>query len=443
MTRSAVPEYLPYDDRTQPPRSIEGYPRSQRRTPLGLFIERPLTLSERTGPTGLELKLALGPTDLSRPFPGSPQALGQFIYVTGQVLDEDGAPVEHAVLELWQANASGKYIHEFDRNDAPIDPHFVGVARLITDADGRFTFHTIKPGAYPVPHSTWEWRAPHIHVSIFGGSWMNRLVTQMFFPGEPINEQDLLLNSIPSHEARHQLVVRPLPTVVKPSGNVLGFEHRFVLRGRRRTPTLVDADDALDTRSAAVANLTTGPYFPLQFLDAGCNDLTRFGGTEASGRRILLAGRVLEEGPAPTVNTIVEIWQPDTAGRFRHRLDPRYADVDPGFVGWGRSFTDEEGWYRFTTIEPGAYLSDNGSLRCRHINVMLLASGILRPLVTTVFFGDPAAPHDDPILNCVKDPAARRRLFAVRDPALDTSGLQAYRFDIVLRGESETPFFLD
>lgn len=441
-TSHAEPDYLPYDDQAQPRRAIDGYPRSQRRTPLGPFVARPVTRSERTGPTGLERKLAIGPEDMSRPVRGGPQAIGQYIAIGGRVLDEDGSAVSGAILELWQANSAGKYVHELDQNDAPIDPNFEGAARIVTDADGRFRFSTIKPGAYPVPHSTWEWRAPHIHVSIFGQSWMSRLVTQLFFPGEPLNDHDLLLNAIPSPAARERLIVRPLPTVVKASGNLLEFEHQFVLRGKRQTPSLIDNDEAPADTSAAAANLTTGPFFPPQFLDPGCDDLTQFDGGRATGRRILLTGRVLEEGLGATVNTIVEIWQADANGIFRHPADPRYAAIDRGFSGWGRAFTDTAGQYRLTTVLPGSYASDSGAPRCAHANVMILASGILRPLVTTVFFGDPAGPHDDPVVQCV-DAARRARLFAARDPASDRDGLEAYRFDIVLKGDGETPFFVD
>jgi protocatechuate 3,4-dioxygenase beta subunit len=142
----------------------------------------------------------------------------------------------------------------------------------------------------------------------------------------------------------------------------------------------------------------------------------------------------LEEGGAPTGNTILEIWQTDAAGIFRHPLDPRSAQADPGFCGWGRARTDAQGNYSFRTVLPGAAAD-----RCPHINVMILAIGLTRRLVTTVFFGSPTT---DPVLQCVPEPA-RPRLFAQRAPALDAVGVQGYRFDLILRGENETPFFLD
>jgi protocatechuate 3,4-dioxygenase alpha subunit len=152
---------------------------------------------------------------------------------------------------------------------------------------------------------------------------------------------------------------------------------------------------------------------------------------------------VVEEGNRPIRNAIVEIWQPDAAGIFHHPLDPRAKDADPGFFGWGRARTDAEGRYSFRTVLPGSYASDNGAARCPHINLMLLAIGLTRRLVTTVFFANQARPASDPVLDCVADPARRARMFAILDKASNAEGLPVYRFDIVTRGEAETPFFLD
>jgi protocatechuate 3,4-dioxygenase beta subunit len=234
---SAHAVYLPYEDRTQTEREIEGYPRTLTRTPLNPLIKRPLTLSELTGPTGLQRKLTVGHNDLSRPVPGRPRAMGQLIQVKGRVLDEDGAPVAGALVEMWQANAAGKYIHEYDKTESPIDPNFIGAGRMMSDEEGCFKFLSVKPGAYPVPESDWWWRPPHVHFSIFGPSWMSRLVTQMFFPGEPLNETDLLLTSVCDGEARQRLIAQLLPTKVGVM-NRLEFMHDIVLRGKRRTPPL-------------------------------------------------------------------------------------------------------------------------------------------------------------------------------------------------------------
>ncbi len=182
---------------------------------------------------------------------------------------------------------------------------------------------------------------------------------------------------------------------------------------------------------------TIGPFYLKPLID-GLDDLTTVEGRQARGQKILLAGRLVEEGNRPVFNAVLEIWQPDANGVFRHPLDPRSDDADPGFSGWGRTRTDKDGLYQFRTILPGASREENGLIRCPHINLTVLAIGLTRRLVTTVFFADSPDAVDDPVLKCVGDPLARRRLFAVRDRDSD-----AYRFDIVLRGDNETPFFLD
>ncbi|MEO8100680.1 MAG: protocatechuate 3,4-dioxygenase subunit alpha [Acidobacteriota bacterium] len=168
---------------------------------------------------------------------------------------------------------------------------------------------------------------------------------------------------------------------------------------------------------------TIGPFFPFEFADE-LSDMAE----HAIGTPIIVTGRVLEEGLGPTRNSIVEFWQPDSNGIFRHPLDPRFAEADPGFPGFGRARTDHDGWYRIRTVLPGAPVG-----RAPHINVMVLAIGLTRRLVTTVFFSD--AP--DPVLECVP-PALRSRLIAGKHPDTET-----YRFDLILRGENETPFFAD
>jgi protocatechuate 3,4-dioxygenase alpha subunit len=187
---------------------------------------------------------------------------------------------------------------------------------------------------------------------------------------------------------------------------------------------------------------TIGPFFPGSFAD-GCGDLTNCNGAQALGQHILLSGRVFEEGSRPILNAIIEIWQPDANGVFRHPLDPRAEKADPGFYGWGRARTDAEGRYSFRTVLPGAY-SENGVQRCPHLNLMVLAIGVTRRLVTTVFFGaSPEASHD-PVLDCIAEPERRARLFAVPDATGNgASTLSAYQFDVITRGEAETPFFID
>jgi len=230
--------YSPYDDRTQILRQIQGYPRSFTRVPAAGFVQRSLTLSELTGPSGLERRLPLSSGDFSCLVAGGPRALGQLITVSGRVTDEDSAPISGALIEIWQANAAGKYIHQWDRHQAPLDPNFIGQGRFLTEAEGCYRLRTIKPGGYPVAESDWWWRPPHIHFSIFGVSWMDRFITQVFFPGEPLNQTDLLLNGIPDEEARQRVMFEPQPTKVTKDLNILEFRRDFVLRGKRCTPEL-------------------------------------------------------------------------------------------------------------------------------------------------------------------------------------------------------------
>jgi len=227
-----IKEYDLYDDRSQMLRYIDRYPKSFTRTPKQPLIERPLTLTERTGPVDV---IDAGMLDLARSAKG--QAVGQLIEVRGKVIDEDGSPLSNAVIEIWQANSAGKYIHAMDNHRAPVDPNFTGQGRLKTNEEGEYSFFTVKPGAYPVLESGWWWRPPHIHFSIFGISWMDRYLTQIFFPGEPLNATDLLLNGVPDGETRDRLIFDFTDTKMGEL-NCVGFRRDFVLRGHRMTPAL-------------------------------------------------------------------------------------------------------------------------------------------------------------------------------------------------------------
>jgi protocatechuate 3,4-dioxygenase alpha subunit len=190
---------------------------------------------------------------------------------------------------------------------------------------------------------------------------------------------------------------------------------------------------------------TIGPFFPRSFFREGDNDLTRLSADAAPtarGEHIWLRGRVCEEGGAPCVNAVLEAWQADAGGRFRHPLDPGWRQADPAFLGWGRAWTDAEGFYRFRTVLPGGYTDATGQ-RAPHVDLAVLASGIMRRLVTTVFFPDfPEQNAADPVLRAL--PEGLRPLLVAR-PDGEEDGLRAFRFDLLLRGapEAETPFFRD
>ena len=171
---------------------------------------------------------------------------------------------------------------------------------------------------------------------------------------------------------------------------------------------------------------TIGPFFPPRYVDAGANDLTVYDGRKAKGEAIEIHGRVLQEDGAPLENLVVEIWQADAGGIYRHPADPRHAQADPDFLGWGRAATDAKGNFRFRTIRPGA---PEG--RLPHINFMVMFSGIMRILKTTMFFEE----GKDPVLNLVLN---RKNLLIAKK-----ENQSQYIFDIRLRGENETPFFDD
>ncbi|MBV8533962.1 MAG: protocatechuate 3,4-dioxygenase subunit beta [Alphaproteobacteria bacterium] len=231
-------------DRTQPLRRIAGYPNTLKRSGGARFWPRLISLVDTTGPAFAPGSVAPDEADLSRIAPGAPRALGQLITVSGRVLDESGRPVSGCLMELWHANAAGKYIHHNDPSPVPADRNFRGHGRILTDAGGRFRFRTIKPGGYAVPDheggakAGW-WRPPHLHFSLFGAGSGARLVTQMFFPGEPLNRLDLILNSIPDKAARDRLVLGFVPRTGRNTGEgdaPLDYRQDFVLRGRFETP---------------------------------------------------------------------------------------------------------------------------------------------------------------------------------------------------------------
>ena len=230
--------YQPYDNATQPAMSIPGYRETFVRVPKNQLFKRPMTLTEITGPARLQRKLKPGNNNLAHPYPDKPRAAGQLIQVTGHVFDEDGRPVRGTVIELWHANANGRYMHPMDANNPnPLDDNFVGSGRVLTGDDGRYEFLTIKPAAYPYPnHPERWWRPPHIHMSIFGDGFMSRLVTQMFFPGDPFNDIDLILQSVPDPKGRARMIARQVAMDAMPMLNVVGYEHDVVVRGSRQTP---------------------------------------------------------------------------------------------------------------------------------------------------------------------------------------------------------------
>jgi len=219
------------DARTQSEGVVEGYAQTAQRWPARPLARRAPGLSELTRPS-VSARLKTTASDLAGR--GAKRALGQLIEVKVSIVDEDGAPLSGAMVEIWHCNAAGKYIHPNDSNDAPQDPNFYGAARLVADGAGRVELRTIKPGAYPVPDTDGWWRPPHIHFSVWGRVWLSRLVTQMFFPGEPLNERDPILNAVRDPYARGRCIARFVPS----AGNALVYEYDLVVRGRNAAAEL-------------------------------------------------------------------------------------------------------------------------------------------------------------------------------------------------------------
>jgi protocatechuate 3,4-dioxygenase, beta subunit len=198
----------------------------------------PQRLTELTGPLFGAERVRPGDDDLTQWDGG--EAIGQRIIVHGRVVDSDGRAVPDTLLEIWQANASGRYRHVNDQWAGPLDPHFAGLGRCATDSDGNYRFTTIQPGAYPWKNHANAWRPAHIHFSVFGRAFPQRLVTQMYFPGDPLFFQDPIYNSVPEH-ARARMI-SSYDHAETQDHWALGFRFDIVLRGRAQTPFESEAD---------------------------------------------------------------------------------------------------------------------------------------------------------------------------------------------------------
>jgi len=216
-----------------PPSLHPDYKSTVKRAPTRPLVPMPLTLSELTGPVYGHDGIRPGDDDLTKQHAGEP--LGERILVHGRVLDEDGRPVPNTLVEIWQANACGRYIHKRDQHPAPLDANFTGAGRTATDAQGRYKFITVKPGAYPWGNHSNAWRPAHIHFSLFGHSFLCRLVTQMYFPGDPLMAYDPIFNSVVDEKARARMISRFDLAATVPDW-ALAYEFDIVLRGRNQTP---------------------------------------------------------------------------------------------------------------------------------------------------------------------------------------------------------------
>jgi protocatechuate 3,4-dioxygenase beta subunit len=227
----ALPHY-PTAAGVHPPLDSPAYKSSLLRAPKLPLLPLPQGLTEITGPLLGAERVIAADADLTSGHPAEP--LGERIVVSGRVLDSGGRPVPDTLVEIWQANASGRYAHAVDDHPAPLDPNFSGAGRCVTDSAGRYRFVTIKPGAYPWRNHHNAWRPAHIHFSLFGRAFTQRLITQMYFPADPLFALDPIFNSIPDEQARQRLVATFDIDLTEPDW-ALGYSWDIVLRGRAAT----------------------------------------------------------------------------------------------------------------------------------------------------------------------------------------------------------------
>ena len=224
--------FRPYAPGSQPAYDFPEYGSTHLRHPQQKLVSVPHTITETSGPRFTPDHFPVC-ADLAKG--DGWEAMGERIIVEGTVTDEDGRPVPETMIEIWQANAAGRYNHDRDQHDAPLDRHFRGIGRIFTDANGRYRFKTIKPGAYPWRNHPNAWRPNHIHYSLFGAGFATRLVTQMYFPGDPLLQLDPIFNCIADAAARERLIARFDLDVTQPE-YAFGFRFDLLLRGRGATP---------------------------------------------------------------------------------------------------------------------------------------------------------------------------------------------------------------
>jgi protocatechuate 3,4-dioxygenase, beta subunit len=221
------------DEEVDPPYLYPDYVATRTRAPRRPLVPLPHTLSEITGPVYGHEDVGALDHDLTRQHDGEPT--GERMILHGRVLDGDKRPVRNTLIEVWQANSAGRYRHGVDAHPAPLDPNFSGAGRCITDDEGRYRFMTVKPGAYPWRNHPNGWRAAHIHLSLFGTAFATRLVTQMYFPGDPLFFQDPIFLAVREERDRKRLISEFDLASTVPEW-ALAYRFDIVLRGREATP---------------------------------------------------------------------------------------------------------------------------------------------------------------------------------------------------------------
>ncbi len=399
-----------------PPYSYPPYRSSGLRAPRLPLLMLPQGPGELNGPLFAQADAAPGDKDLTSRFRAPP--IGERINVSGRITDAAGRPVAGQLVEIWQANAAGRYDHEGDQHLAPLDPNFDGAGRCLTDDDGRYRFLTVRPGGHPWHNHPKAWRPAHINFSVFGRSFLDRLVTQMYFPGDPLLADDPLFGAIRNRKAAGRLVASfDLDTTEE--GWALGYRFDVVLGEPRGEPAR--GFEPLGRTPSQAA----GPFTALGVRWFVSGSI----GRDRRDREILLHGQLLDGSGAPVTDALLEFWQADDEGRFPPQSGPDW-------TGFGRCFTDAGGYYRLRTLKPAPLLSGTSDTEAPHVNVSIFAAGLLQRLVTRCYFSDEVAANlFDPVLASIDEPGRRASLIA----GAETGG---YRFDVRLQGDRETVFFM-
>ena len=378
------------------------------------------TLTEITGPYFGPSDVREGGNDLTVRHAGRP--IGERMVVSGRVRDEDGRPMPHTLLEVWQANAAGRYLHRWDQHDAPLDPNFTGQGSMLTDAEGNYRFVTIRPGSYPWRNHYNAWRPAHIHFSVFGPAFATRLVTQMYFPGDPLLAVDPIFNCTADETARRRLIAAFDWETTIPE-TALGYRFDLILRGRDATP-MNGAPQVPATTSQ-----TVGPFFQIGFEPLRRIDMAPPG---TPGERTTVEGRVVDGAGNGIPDACLELWQADARGEYPNPNQSNHGSSD--FRGFGRIPTDDDGRFRFTTIKPGAVADLHSSSQAPHLAVSIFMRGLMKRLVTRMYFPNQRENQSDPVLQLVEP--ERRQTLVARESR--TSG--SLLWDVVLQGANETVF---
>lgn len=223
-----------FDPAVQPPYLYPDYKSTVLRAPSAPLSLPKKSLQTLGGPLFKDFKCSPLDHDLTKNAIKTGEPLGERIVVHGQVTNEKGTPIANTLIEIWQANAAGRYVHKVDQHNAPLDPNFLGTGRCMTDVNGMYTFYTLKPGAYPWGNHPNAWRPNHIHFSLFGNDITSRLITQMYFPGDPLFQYDPIFNAVPP-KGRKLLVSKFDLSITEPNF-ALGYRFDIVLRGSFATP---------------------------------------------------------------------------------------------------------------------------------------------------------------------------------------------------------------